>query len=125
MSSSTPIIHLEFQDGYYVPSAVTPTDVIYRHAETPRVRAGLSRFGAFAAPIAVAAALFAPVGPPVVRRTYSSGEGSRTQVLDAAWELDEALVVQTVRTAQSEIDELNRLFAISPSEGFWIEFPDA
>lgn len=125
MSSSTPTIHLEFEDGYYVSSAGTPTDVSYRHAETQSAKAGVTRFGAFVVPIALAAAIFAPVAPPVVRRTFSSGDGSRTHVLDAGWNFDDVLSVQAAWTAQSEIDELNRLFAMSPPEGFWIGFPDA
>lgn len=125
MSSATRPIRLDFEDAYYRSSADTPADPRYGEAETHSARALLSRLGAFVAPVAIAAVIFAPAGPPVTRRIYSRGSGSRTHVLGGAWDFDDGLAFHSAWTAQAEIDELNRLFAMSPTEGSWFEFPDA
>lgn len=127
MSAETPTIRLEFRGGsYYLPSSDTPADAPpERFAETRPTRSGLSRFGVFLTPVAVAAALFAPTLPPIVRRTYSSGAGSGTEMQFLNWDVDDSLAIYSAWASRDEIAELNRLFDLSPSEGFWLEFPDA
>lgn len=126
MTASTPIYRFEHEDGYYTLSIATQENgQPGLPSETRIARRAMSRFGAFAAPLAVAAALFAPVPPQVVRRTHLGSDLSSSRVIDVAWNVDDELILHSVKTSQAEIDELNRLYEITPAEGLWIAFPDA
>jgi len=94
-------------------------------ASSISTRLGISKFGAFAAPFAVAAAVAAPAPPSVHRRILSLGEGTVSNICAIDWNAYDSLEYSEAYVTEDEIDALNRLYMLSPVEGFSLELPDA
>jgi hypothetical protein len=88
-------------------------------------RLRISSFGAFAAPFALMAAFAAPAPPSIYRRTFSGGQGIVSRAIELDWRSHDAWEYSEAHVSQHEIDALNRLYRLSPSEGFSLELPDA
>lgn len=95
---------------------------------------GLSRFGAFAAPIAVLASFAAPAPlasfavpapPALVRRIFSSGEASSSAIRRLRWDFNEEWRPTEVMISQAEIAALNHLYSLTLPESFSLDLPDA
>jgi len=123
MTTSTATYDLVFEDGRFVSSVATPGSTVPLASETRDGKHALSRFGAFLAPVAVAVALFP--GATVMWRTYAEGRFSSSAIANVAWEIGDEFFEASAFASQEEIDELNRLYAMSPPAGFWIALPDA
>jgi hypothetical protein len=125
-AASQPVPFGSFEDIYVLSSgASADADPPYTESATRSRGVGISRFGSFAAPFAVAAALFAPAPPTTCRRVFFSGEASGSGAIDLYWDLDDVWTYSQARTTQAEIDELNALYVLSPRGGFSLELPDA
>lgn len=87
-------------------------------------RSAVSRFAAFATPLAAAAMFFG--GMPAVDRRIFAGSTTVTAdaqqmvwVLGTEWDFTQAYV------ADAEIEALNQLYRLSSPEGMFLSLPDA
>jgi hypothetical protein len=87
-------------------------------------RGGLSRFGAFAAPLAVAAMFFG--GAPLIdRRIYAGSTSTTSDAQQMAWLIGTDWSFSEAYVTDAEIEALNQLYRLSAPEGMFLSLPDA
>jgi predicted TIM-barrel enzyme len=101
-------------------------DVPLQTSGTRSARQAISRFGVVAVPLAAAVALCStPTSGVVQHVVFANAGGSSSGPRDIAWGTEDAWTLRQTWTTEAEIDALNALFHLSPSEGFSLDLPDA
>lgn len=105
-ASATPII--DYQD-----SSASSTQTAHRSLVGARLLA----------PFVVAAAFAAPQVPTSIRRLFSAGERSRSEIIDRHWALDDWQYTEEVGTLH-QVRALNALLALPSRDGFSLDLPE-
>lgn len=124
--SQTSMVALQPAERIYVSQrgVGAANDEVQYSGSAQSKRNGISRFGAFAAPLAAAAMLFGGV-PAVDRRIFAGSTSLTAHAQEMVWLLGTEWAFTQTYVTDVEMEALNDLYHFSAPEGIFLSLPDA